>query len=204
MTYAEVARRAEAAGLALRGGFHPNPGDLVPPMPDGQPAGTLLMLGWTGGVQWPVFAAAPELADGAPHPLDRWSRRLIDSMAQEFGAAALYPFGGPPFQPFLRWAPRAEAVHASPLGLLMHPEWGLWHAWRGALAFAERLDLPAPDRRASPCDTCATRPCRGAAGFAQARRACPVGVPYGAAQAEFHTAAFEGRARISSEKSSPD
>ncbi len=173
-------------------------------MPDGRAAGTLLLLGWTGGVQWPVFAASPELADGAPHPLDRWSRRVIGGLAAEFAAMALYPFGGPPFQPFLRWAPRAEAVHASPLKLLIHPDWGLWHAWRGAMAFAERLDLPTPDRRPSPCETCAARPCLAAGGFQRARSACPVGAPYGAEQAEFHTAAFEGRPRLSSEKSSPD
>ena len=37
---------------------------------------------------------------------------------------------------------RAEAVAPSPLGILIHPDYGLWHAYRGALAFAERLALP--------------------------------------------------------------
>ena len=199
-----LAAAAEAAGLALRGGFHPTPDDAVPPLPSGGAAATLLLLGWTGPRQWPEFTATPEYRDGAPHPLDRWSRRVVGALAAAFGAVPLFPFGGPPFQPFLRWAPRAEPVHPSPIGLLIHPDWGLWHAWRGALTFPERLDLPAPDQRASPCETCATQPCRVAVSFQLARCACPVGLPYGAAQAEFHRAAFERRPRINSEKSCPD
>ena len=37
-------------------------------------------------------------------PLDRWSRRLIERLARELGGRALFPFGGPPFLPFQRWA----------------------------------------------------------------------------------------------------
>jgi ferredoxin len=61
---------------------------------------------------------------------------------------------------------RAEPVHVSPLGMLIHPDWGLWHSYRGALAFREPLDLPPPDVRPSPCDACATKPCLST---------CPVG-----------------------------
>ena len=177
MTYAAVGRAAAAAGLALRGGFQVAPGD-------GVVAATVLMLGWTGGMQWPVFAASAEFADGRANPLDRWSRRVVGGLAAEFGAVALYPFGGPPFLPFLRWAVRAEALFGSPIGLLVHPEFGLWHAWRGALAFAERMDVPAVAERRSPCEGCARYCLEGG------REACPVGTPYGDAQMAFHTAAY--------------
>jgi hypothetical protein len=50
--------------------------------------------------------------------------------------------------------------------MLIHPDWGLWQGYRGALAFASRLDLPPPDRRPSPCESCAGKPCL---------TACPVG-----------------------------
>lgn len=82
------------------------------------------------------------------------------------GATPLFPFGGPPYLPFQRWAMRAEAVAPSPLGVLIHPDHGLWHAYRGALAFAELLALPPRDSRPRPCDSCADRPCLSA---------CPVG-----------------------------
>jgi hypothetical protein len=177
----------------------------VPPFPDGTPVGTLILAGLIGSAQWPGFAASREARDGAPDSLDRWSRRLIDGLAAELGAAALYPFGGPPYHPFQRWARRAEPVHPSPLGMLIHPDWGLWHSYRGALAFRERLAMLPPDTRPSPCLACAAKPCLSAcpvdaftlAGYdvpacvahiaapagrdcleegCRARRACPIGV----------------------------
>ncbi len=181
-----MAAEFAAQGLALRGGFHPAAGDDVPDLPDGRRAGTLLLLGWTGGQQWSAFASAPEHRDGQANPLDRWSRRLIDAEAGRHGGLALYPFGGPPFLPFLRWAIRAEPVAQSPLGLLIHPSWGLWHAWRGALALPQPLDLPPNPPGISPCVQCLTRPCLAPVGFDAARAACPVGEPYGAAQQAFH------------------
>jgi Fe-S-cluster-containing hydrogenase component 2 len=57
-------------------------------------------------------------------------------------------------------------VHPSPIGPLIHPDYGLWHAYRGTLAFADRIDLAPPDHRPSPSATCAEKPCLGA---------CPVG-----------------------------
>jgi len=156
---------ARASGLACRGAFHPRRADGVPALADGSRVATLVLLGFTGPGQWPAFASSAERADGRPHPLDRWSRRLIDALGLRYGAAALYPSGGPPWLPFQRWALRAEPVHVSPIGILIHPDWGLWHAYRGALAFRARLDLPAPERRPSPCASCRDRPCQ---------RTCPV------------------------------
>ena len=147
--------------FAIRGALHPLPEDSVPNFADGTPVRTIVLLGWTGGRQWPVFEASPEARDGQPHPLDRWSRRLIDAAASRLGALPLYPFGGPPHHDFQNWALRAEPVARSPIGLLIHPEWGLWHAWRGALGLRDRLVLPDMPRTPSPCETCADRPCLG-------------------------------------------
>ncbi len=162
----QAARLAAESGLMLRGGFHPDPGDAVPPLPDGEAAGTLLMLGNAGPALWQVFHRSREFRDGAPDPLDRWTRRTAGLIAERLGAAPLLPFGGPPWHPFQRWAMRAEAVAASPLGILIHPEFGLWHAYRAALAFGSRLALPPRDERPSPCTRCRDRPCLSA---------CPVG-----------------------------
>ena len=150
---------AVALGLAFRGAFHPQPADGVPARADGGAIATVVLLGFTGGGQWTAFAASPEFADGRPDPLDRWSRRLVDALAVRHDAIALYPSDGPPWLPFRRWAERAEPVHVSPLGILIHPDFGLWHAYRGALALRTRLALPEPDRRPSPCGTCIDKPC---------------------------------------------
>lgn len=204
--HASICRAVEAGGLRPRGAFHPGHADGVPAMADGRQAGTVVLVGVVGGSCWDAFQAAEESRQ-SPAPLDRWSRRVVTGLAAELGAEALFPFGGPPFLPFMRWARRAEAVHPSPIGPLIHPDYGLWHAYRGALAFAECLDLPPADQRPSPCDSCADKPCLTTcpvAAFSQtgydvpacvghmagdrggdclgggclARRACPVGVTF--------------------------
>ena len=150
-------------GLIVRGGFHPATEDGVP----GEPA-TLVLVGNAGPQMWQAFEAVR--ADGSyadsANPLDDWVRGVLTGVGQEFGTVALFPSSGPPHLPFQRWAQRAEPVYPSPLGVLIHPDYGLWHAYRGALAFAERLDLPPRDARPRPCDTCADKPCLAA---------CPVG-----------------------------
>ncbi len=207
----ELWMRVEAAlsarGLILFGGFHPEPDDRVPALADGQAAGTLFVIGNAGPAMWQAFAASPEAADGAADPLNRWSERLLMALVAAHGGHALFPFGGPPYRPFVAWAKRAAPVRESPLGMLIHPEYGLWHAYRGALAFAGRHALPPADPRPVPCDSCADKPClttcpvrafgpygydtdacvghiRGPQGEdcmdlgCRARRACPVGRGY--------------------------
>jgi hypothetical protein len=212
-------RRAEALGLAVRGGFHPAPGELAAALPASS-AGTLVLLGFTGGLQWPHFERSSEATDALPNPLDRWSRRMIGALAREFSAVDIYP-SGQPLLPFQRFSRRSEPVHPSPIGLLIHPRWGLWHAYRGALVFEQRIELPGVEPTASPCEACASKPClsacpvhafdngsydldacvnhvRSAEGTAcrdggcLARRACPVGdeFRYLSSQARFHTEAF--------------
>jgi hypothetical protein len=151
-------------GLEPRGAFQVEAADEVPDTCRG-PARTLVLAGNIGSSLWPVYSTSPEFrlkADG----LDRWTRRVAGELAGELGAEALFPFGGPPHYPFQRWARRAESVHPSPLGILIHSKHGLWHAYRSALVFAERIKLPPRVDQPSPCSTCVDKPCLGS---------CPVG-----------------------------
>lgn len=224
MTLDQIAEAVAAAGLVLRGGFHPTSEDGLPPFADGAPARSALLLGMVGPEGWGAFSGSPEA--GLPsHPLDGWTRRVVCEIGERLDARALFPFEGPPYWPFQRWAMRAEPVAVSPLGILIHPEYGLWHAYRAALLLRETLDLPALAERPSPCESCANRPClsacpvgaftgsdykveacaahiSGPAGAlcmeegCRARDACPVGraYRYPAAQVRFHMQAFR-RAR---------
>lgn len=166
MDLAAVESALAPLGLIAFGGFPPAPADGVPPMPDGRAAASLVLVGNAGPGMWQSCAGAPELADGKADALDRWTRRVLERVAADLGAASLFPFGGPPYLPFVRWAKRAGPVAESPLGILIHPDYGLWHAYRGALAFADVMDLPPRDERPRPCETCAEKPCL---------TACPVG-----------------------------
>jgi hypothetical protein len=76
----------------------------------------------------------------------------------EFGARAVSP-SDRPYLPFQQWAMRAEGLKPSPLGILMHPTYGLWHAYRGALLFEDELGLAEPHAAIHLCDTCIDKPC---------------------------------------------
>lgn len=137
-----------------------------------QPAGldiqvrTLLLCGHAGSAIWPVFSASAEYRDGMPDPLDRWSERIAAQLVKEWGGKALFPFTGPPYQPFLRWAQRSGAGRSSPLGLTLHPRYGLWHGYRFALALPYAVQFTAcPVSPVHACDHCLSKPCL---------QACPV------------------------------
>lgn len=150
-----------ASGLAPRGVVRFEVADGVAPFADGRPARAALLVGWHGREGWAAFSASEERRDGRPDPLDRWSRRVIEEIAEAFGGRAVFPFEGPPHLPFQRWAMRAEGLASSPLGLLIDAEVGLWHAFRGAIVTAEDLG-PEAEPQVSPCATCAGRPCLSA------------------------------------------
>ena len=180
---ATIDKAIRDAGLAPRGAFR-----LASQTAGLENVATIVLIGVAGRLGWSAFAESPEGRDGAADPLDRWSRRVIDGLAFLCGGRALYPFGGPPYWPFQQWAMRAESVAPSPLGLLIHPEYGLWHSYRGALAFEEALAIPAFEARPSPCDSCVERPCLSA---------CPVGAfsvsGYDAARCAMHLRSGDGR-----------
>lgn len=90
--------------------------------------------------------------------LDDWCRRAVGQLARVLDARAVFPFDKP-YLPFLTWARRGGAGHVSPLGLNIHPVFGLWHAYRAALWFPVELDLPVPRPGSHPCETCAGKPC---------------------------------------------
>lgn len=133
-SFEACARSIDATGLSARGAFHVEADDEVPRGPRGGAARTVILVGNTGSTFWSVFRRSPEFRDGLAHPLDRWSERVITGLARELGGHAVFPFKGPPFYPFQQWARRAEALSPSPLGMLIHPEYGLWHAYRGRLS----------------------------------------------------------------------
>jgi hypothetical protein len=200
MDYAQIEQRIASTGLIVRGGFHPDEDDGVP-----VPCTTLIMVGNAGPEFWRSIEREADLANA--HPIEDWSRKVLTEAAKELDAGVLFPFTGPPYLPFLSWAQKSEPVFPSPIGPLIHPDYGLWHAYRGALAFRERIDLPLLEDSKSPCESCRDKPClntcpveavgRGdydvpaCAGYlagpegadclssgCAARRACPIGRDY--------------------------
>jgi ferredoxin len=153
-----IAETLNGTGLVYRGGFHPRSDDDIPPLRDGTMAGTVLLIGNAGPAMWRAFTAAvPDRT--IPDPLDRWLNPILDRLASKLGVTLVLPNRGPDFPPVQDWAMRAEPVYRSPLGILIHPDFGLWHVYRAALLFKERVSLPPRAETPNPCDTCATKPC---------------------------------------------
>jgi hypothetical protein len=204
---AELSAALRPHGMLVRGGFPLTEADEqglsgFPELASAARGRTLVLIGNAGGPLYQAFFAAGAIT--GRDPLDEWTRGIVLPIAGDFGARAAFPSDGPPWLPFQRWAMRAEGVRPSPLGVLIHPDYGLWHAYRAALVFDQTLDLPAAPVRAHPCDSCVAKPCLTtcpvgavtAAGYAVdncarhvasragkacrstgclARRACPVG-----------------------------
>lgn len=167
-----LSTRIAEQGLLIRSAFHLAADDPVQPEGIETPAVTLLLIGNAGSSMWSAFSRSAEYLDGKPDPLDHWSTRIGLKLANEFGARALFPFGGLPYHPFLSWAKRGEPGYASPLGLTLHPEYGLWHAYRFALAFTYNLNIDEwldikewqvagqiTAEAANPCLHCAKKNC---------------------------------------------
>lgn len=153
--YPDVAAAIEPTGMVARGGFAVQSDDVVPDLADGRRARAVVVVGNIGGAMWPRFRREER---DEPDPLDAWTRRTLRPIAESFEAELVHP-SDTPFQPILRWAQRAADVWQSPIGLLVDPEHGLWHAYRGALLFSnEVVDLPATGTATSPCIGC-HQPC---------------------------------------------
>jgi hypothetical protein len=155
----DIAAALSARGLILRGGFNFAASEMPPSGPSGAAARSVLLVGQAGAAPWPHFLRWKEsqsrtIAD----PLDTWSREVIGAVANDFGARAVSP-SDRPYLPFQQWAMRAEGLRPSPLGILMHPQYGLWHAYRGALLFEYEIALPEPRNVIHLCDTCLEKPC---------------------------------------------
>ncbi|MGZ9810955.1 ferredoxin [Pseudoroseicyclus sp. H15] len=208
---AAIAGAAAPLGLEVAGHCAAEPNDGL-----GEARSIVLLSPAEPGF-WPLFQTSPEAQDGLPDAMDRWSTRIVTALAVEMGATPLFPFGGPPWHPFIGWALRTGRAWASPVTLLVHERAGLFFSVRGALALSEPLEPASPATR--PCNDCAA-PCLPACppralteegydvpachgwldrkagamcmdGGCLVRRACPVGADRRAeAQSAYHMKAF--------------
>ncbi|MGF7005022.1 hypothetical protein [Aminobacter sp. BE322] len=162
----QIAAALAEHGLIPRGGFVFEAGEEAPPGPSGRAARSLLLIGQAGAAPWRHFERWREAQPaGLENPLDSWSRQVIGQVANDFGARVVSP-SDRPHLPFQQWAMRAEGLRPSPLGILMHPQYGLWHAYRGALLFDVEIEIPEVRGQSHLCDLCVGKPCL---------KSCPVG-----------------------------
>ena len=194
-----IAATLTTDGLILAGAFHLEADDPAmlsdrqSPTVISSQTKTVALIAHVGSTLWSSFKMSDALADGQPHPLDRWSRERASELAAQHDAAVVMPSDGPPYYPFQRWARRATGAQPSPIGLLIHPTYGLWWALRAALVFDREIALGAfagPEQAPlAACDTCNDKPCL---------KACPVSAftvdGYDVAACRSHVRSPEGEA----------
>jgi len=129
----------------------------------------LALVGNAGPAMWECFAE--EMADALsaseklPNPMDRWTKAKLTALSERLRVPVFFPFGGPPWHPFIGWAMASDRLHQSPLGLSIHPTFGLWHAYRGAFLVPSENpeERPAQEKKAAaPCESCVDQPCLNA------------------------------------------
>ena len=121
-------RKDQVTGLQTR--LHANGLVLLGSIVEG--GRTRVMVGNAGSRMVPHVPGLPE-ADPRDDPVNRWTRQVMEPIAEEFGATVSYPFDGPPWHPFVSWMLATGQAFISPLGLAVHPRYGLWFALRAAL-----------------------------------------------------------------------
>ncbi len=206
-----IARAVSEHGLVVLGSFDVPDDESVTwqalSLSDGTLPRSMVLVGAAGSTMWQSFTGSAEYRDGLADPLDRWSRRIGDAVASRLDVEALYLFGVYPPHPFLRWARLAQESEPSMIGMFIHRQFGLWHAYRFALALRTRLGRQQSEPVADLCTRCISQPCLSAcpvdafahgvfdvkrcAGYVTtanacecvdggclSRRACPIGTQY--------------------------
>ena len=143
-----------SAGLIILGELEVTDTDPVP-----IEAQSILLLGPDEPNFWEIFKESEEFNDLEANPLDRWSKRVIDNIAEQNECTALYPFGGKPYKPFFSWALRSGSVWSSPVHLAVHKDKGLFVSFRGALAINQSKKINQSFE--NPCTKCPA-PCLSA------------------------------------------
>ena len=178
-----------------------------------------------GPALWEAFTAAiaadPRTLTEHAHPLDAFVRAqvaLADPLLGDQPRRWFFVDDSPPLD-FRRLATLAGLGVPSRMGLLIHPDHGLWMGLRAALLLGSPAEGPA--RPADPCATCPA-PCAAAcvggafdtgqldilacarfhvtatacATTCAARSACPVGRPYPEDAIRYHNHRPTGRAEL--------
>ena len=156
---ADIAAAPTPHGLILRGGFAFGPGEDRTRRAVGQ-TGEIGAAGRTSGrravAAFPALAgeAASRAREPAGHVGARGDRRGGGTIRRACRVAVRPAVSAVPAM-----GDAGGRLKPSPLGILMQPEYGLWHAYRGALLFDVELDLSAPREAIHLCGLCAGKPC---------------------------------------------
>ena len=206
---------------------------------DGRPHQSLLpdcqsavVIGNGGTALWDHFIedlkVNPNHLSQHQHPFDDFVKRSIETADPNPPKSRRWIRCAAEPEAFVDFRPLAESAglgFSSTMGLLIHPEYGLWTGLRAVLLTTEKLPEMSAVQGESPCQTCTEQPCITACpagavqptgwkvkicakfhedsqvchGQCHSRLSCPVGAAHrhGPLQHQYHNARQSGRKALS-------
>lgn len=129
---------------------------------------SIVLIGNGGADFWHKFKAHAAANPGwwdRNDPLDDFTREIIENeivnpiQRLDIGCKAVYPFGSPPTLNFMQLAMLMGLASPSIIGVVVHPVFGPWIAFRAALLLDCELEHPGDASGFDPCPSCRTRSC---------------------------------------------
>ena len=132
-------------------------------------ARSIVVIANGGGALWQALQLHARQKPGwftRDHPLDDFTREVVENQivpaVQSAGLSSttIYPFmsSGRTLN-FIELGKIAGLAGPSILGVVVHPRFGPWMAFRAALLVDEDIDLPGEAIGFDPCPTCESRSC---------------------------------------------
>jgi hypothetical protein len=132
-------------------------------------ARSIIVVANGGGDFWRAFTRYADVHRGwleRPDPLDDFTRAIVEDTLTPAVCAAgvtctpVYPFASdPPQLNFMQLGRLAGLAGPSIIGVVVHPIYGPWLAFRAALLVDVVLDVPGAALGFDPCPTCVARSC---------------------------------------------
>jgi epoxyqueuosine reductase QueG len=129
----------------------------------------VVVVGNGGGAFWKALRVHADSHPGwwqREHPLDDFTREVVERelaappRARGIRCTTVYPFGpdGAALD-FVQLGKAAGLGGPSLLGVLVHPKYGPWIAFRAAMLLDEEIDAPGDAPNFDPCPSCTARTC---------------------------------------------
>lgn len=155
------------------------PAGLHPLLPITHNWQSLILIGHAGRRLWDALHEhGLETADPVDYYSTQQAHRFVADYLDGAPGYLLYPSDLP-----ISLTTLGELVgwsHPSPAGLGIHPDYGLWWAYRAAFVTTLALPTAVVHETQSPCDSCVAKPCVGA---------CPAGATHTTQPIHWHTCA---------------
>lgn len=152
---------------------------------------TLCLIG-SGGIS--LWENLPHPLDATTNPIDNFTQNKMQEFAKKTlndEIEILYP--NEHFTMPLQKIGRAmNLCTQSPIGIDIHPHFGLWFAFRGVFLTSAKIPIITMENKSSLCDSCSQKPCLHSLDLKISRLNCPINEHrYTSFQIDYHQDALK-------------